>query len=151
MILPCDLPRSEGKAKRVIDKRLFSPFKDSVKRCLETPAFIEYFYKLFITENEDVAKMFAHTDMKNQRAMLKNSLMILMTTSLDSAEAQSHLDMIGKSHSRSHYNVTPELYDKWLDCLIASAKEHDEFFDSAIEMAWRKTLAHGIGAMKAMY
>jgi phenylacetate-CoA ligase len=146
-----ELPRSEGKAKRVIDKRLFSPFKDSVKRCLETPAFIESFYKSFIAENEEVARMFANTDMASQQNMLKNSLMILMTTSLDSAEAQSHIDMIVKSHSRSKYNIAPELYDIWLDCLIASAKVHDEFFDISIEMAWRKTLAHGIGVMKAMY
>jgi hypothetical protein len=77
--------------------------------------------------------------------------MILMTASLDSTEAQSHLDMIGKSHSRSQHNIAPELYDKWLDCLISAAKEHDELFDLTIETAWRKTLTHGISAMKAMY
>jgi phenylacetate-CoA ligase len=145
------LPRSEGKAKRVIDKRLFSPFKDSVKRCIDSPTFIESFYKKFITENEDIAKIFVNTDMKSQYSMLKNSLMILMTASLDSTEAQSHLDMIGKSHSRSQHNIAPELYDKWLDCLISAAKEHDELFDLTIETAWRKTLTHGISAMKAMY
>jgi len=146
-----DLPRSEGKAKRVIDKRLISPFKDSVKRCLETPAFIDSFYQSFIAQNEGVAKMFAHTNMNNQRSMLKSSLMIMMTTSLDSAEAQSHIDMIGKSHNRTGHNISPELYDTWLNCLIKAAKEHDEFFDASIENAWRKTLAHGINAMKAMY
>jgi hemoglobin-like flavoprotein len=145
------LPRSEGKAKRVIDKRLLSPFKDSVKRCLEKPAFIESFYQGFISQNDDIAKMFAGTNMNNQRSMLKNSLMIMMTTSLDSAEAQTHINMIGKSHSRAGHNISPELYDTWLNCLIASAKEHDEFFDSTIENAWRKTLAHGINAMKKMY
>lgn len=145
------LPRSEGKAKRVIDKRLFSPFKDSVKRCLNNPFFIESFYQNFIAQNEDVAKMFAHTDMKNQHSMLKNSLMIMMTTSLESSEAQTHISMIGKSHSRTGHNIDPKFYDTWLDCLIASAKEHDEFFDSSIENAWRKTLAFGISIMKDMY
>ncbi|WP_426357494.1 globin [Pseudocolwellia sp. HL-MZ19] len=102
---------------------------------METPAFIDSFYTKFISENEEVAKMFVNTDMKNQRTMLKNSLMILMTTSLDSAESQSHLEMIGKSHSRSNYNIKPELYDKWLNCLIESAKLHDEFFDLSSETA----------------
>jgi hemoglobin-like flavoprotein len=145
------LPRSEGKAKRVIDKRLFSPFKDSVKRCLDNPLFIESFYQNFIAQNKDVAKMFAHTDMKNQHSMLKNSLMIMMTTSLESSEAQTHISMIGKSHSRTGHNIDPKFYDTWLDCLIASAKEHDELFDSSIETAWRKTLAFGISTMKDMY
>jgi phenylacetate-CoA ligase len=145
------LPRSEGKAKRVIDKRLFPSFIDSVKRCLTEPEFIHNFYQRFITNNEQAEKMFALTDMKNQQSMLKNSLMLMMTTSIESFEVKVHLEMIGKSHSRSGHNISPELYTHWLDCLIDSAREVDKLFDLSIEQAWRKTLQHGIDKMIAMY
>ena len=77
--------------------------------------------------------------------------MLMMTTSIESTENQTHVEMIGKSHSRTGHNVSPEYYDLWLNCLIDAAREVDQQFDLSIEQAWRKTLQHGIDKIKAMY
>ena len=148
---PGELPRSEGKAKRVIDNRKLNAFRDSVQRCLAKPEFIETFYDAFIGVNEEVAKLFEKTDMNKQRHMLKSSLLILMTTTMDTPETRAHLEHIAKSHSRSGHNVRPELYSLWLDCLIAAARQHDHQFEPSIEKAWRDTLSSGIETIKANY
>lgn len=75
----------------------------------------------------------------------------MIKDALDSEEAKAHLKMISKSHSRGGYGIKPELYDQWLDCLIASAKEHDEYFEPSIGLAWRKSLQPSIDIMQSRY
>ena len=45
----------------------------------------------------------------------------------------------------------PELYEAWLDSLIATARESDPDFDDELELAWRVVLAPGIAYMKFRY
>ena len=89
--------------------------------------------------------------MKKQYSLLKNSLMLMMTALIESNENQAQFEMIGKPHSRFGHNISPELYDLWLNCLIDTAHEFGQQFDSSIELTWQKTLQHGIDKMKIMY
>jgi hypothetical protein len=54
-------------------------------------------------------------------------------------------------HSRTDLDIGPALYDHWLDCLVATARQHDPEFSPEIEAAWRETLAVGIDYMRSRY
>ncbi len=148
---PNTMPRSEGKAKRVVDNRLTPVFSKSFDRCLAHDDFFDSFYNRFVSSSDEVKAMFANTDMANQKKMLKTSLYMLMAAPSGLEKATSHIDQIAKSHSRSGYGVKPELYDLWLKCLLDTVKDFDVEFEPVIEKAWRQILEHGIAVMKSRY
>jgi len=148
---PETMPRSEGKAKRVIDNRLTPVFNKSFERCLAKEGFFEKFYQRFINSSDDAKAMFANTDMHNQKKMLQNSLYMMVAAPSGIEKASTHIEHIAKSHSRRGYGVKPELYDLWLSCLLETVKEYDDEHEAVIESAWKQTLEYGITLMKSQY
>ncbi len=148
---PDSMPRSEGKAVRVIDNRLAPVFSKSLERCLAKEDFFDSFYQRFINSSDDAKAMFANTDMQNQKKMLQNSLYMMIAAPSGLEKASTHIEHIAKSHSRAGYGVKPELYDLWLDCLLETAKEYDKEYEPVVESAWKQTLEAGIKLMKSGY
>ncbi|MFT5116607.1 MAG: phenylacetate-CoA ligase [Kiritimatiellia bacterium] len=148
---PNSIPRSEGKAQRVIDSRLTPIFNKSFERCLSKEGFIDKFYTIFISASDDAKTMFKSTDMNSQKKMLQTSLHMMMTAPSGIERSNTHIELMGKTHSRSGYGIKPELYDLWLDCLLKTVKDYDESYDNTIESAWKNTLQYGIDIMKSMY
>ena len=62
-----------------------------------------------------------------------------------------HLDKIAKSHSRSGYDIKPELYKHWLNALIRTVSEVDPKFNREVEESWRKIFQGGIDYLKSKY
>jgi len=54
-------------------------------------------------------------------------------------------------HSARGLDVAPELYDLFVDSLLASVAEHDPAFDEDVEAAWRAALQPGLDYMRARY
>ncbi|MGB6284591.1 MAG: globin [Xanthobacteraceae bacterium] len=125
-------------------------FNDSIERCSCSPDFLRRFYTLFLASSDTVAKKFEHTDFRKQARMLKTSLYIMMSASCGS-EQIVHLERLAKLHSRAELDITPELYDLWLDRLVQAVKEFDPMFDPQTETAWRRALQPGIEFMKSRY
>ncbi len=148
---PESMPRSEGKAKRVIDNRLAPVFDKSFERCLAKANFFDSFYQRFISNSDDAKAMFANTDMANQKKMLQNSLYMMVAAPSGVKKATAHIEHIAKSHSREGYGVKPELYDLWLSCLLETVEEFDDEHEPVVESAWKQTLEHGIELMKSQY
>jgi len=148
---PESMPRSEGKAKRVIDNRLAPVFDKSFERCLAKTSFFDSFYQRFINSSDDAKAMFANTDMENQKKMLQNSLYMMVAAPSGVKKATAHIEHIAKSHSRKGYSVKPELYDLWLSCLLETVEEYDDEHEPVVESAWKQTLEHGIELMKSQY
>lgn len=151
IMVPKSMPRSEGKAKRVVDKRLAPVFDKSFERCLAKAGFFDSFYQRFINSSDDAKIMFANTDMNNQKKMLQNSLYMMVAAPSGVAKATAHIEHIAKSHSRTGYGVKPELYDLWLSCLLETVEEYDDEHEPVVESAWKQTLEHGIKLMKSQY
>jgi hemoglobin-like flavoprotein len=127
-------------------------FNNSYERCLKTGNFIDRFYENYIVSNEVVAKKFAQTDMAGQKRVLEASLHMLMALrSTDSEEATAHFRKIGITHGKKTNDITPELYDLWMTCLLETVEECDDKYDRQIEAAWKDLLTDGIDIMKSMY
>ena len=128
-------------------------FRASLKRCLRNPEFLLDFYGLFMDSSDEVRERFEDTDLKRQTEVLANSLwvMAIVAESAAGSPAWAGLPQLAEKHDRHHLDIRPELYDTWLDCLIAAARRHDSLFTDAVEGDWRRTLSVGIEYMRQRY
>lgn len=129
-------------------------FDRSLKRVCESRVegadFFEAFYARFTGASPEVAQRFRCTDMDRQHLMLKKSLYHLLTFYL-SSDSDYYLDSVAVSHNRLNLDIRPDLYDLWLESLIATVETFDDLFDEAVELAWRLVMAPGIVYMKFHY
>lgn len=112
--------------------------------------FFSQFYQRFLASSNDVVEAFKGTDMAKQQSMLKKSILYSIHFMTDSASFDM-MNKIAVSHSRKHYNIKPELYDLWLDCLIFTVREMDPEYSDEVELAWRLAFSQCITYMKFMY
>ena len=126
-------------------------FNDSFERCCLRPGFLQRFYQIFVGSSAEVARKFRNTDMRQQVALLRVSLYCVMLASWGKPEGHAHLERIAKIHSRAGHDVSPALYDLWLDCLLRAVREYDPWLDGDTEQAWRQVLGPGIEFLKSRY
>ncbi len=119
-------------------------------RELDGRRFINAFYERFINADPRVREKFAHTDMSRQIAMLEKSLHYLAYL-FSTQEIYGYIENTARIHGREQHDIPPDLYDMWLEQLIATVAEFDPEFDRKVELAWRLSLARGITYMKFMY
>lgn len=123
----------------------------SYNRCLENKDFFPHFYKNFTSKSPDIAERFKNTDMKRQMDALRLGLQYMIMFASGSKIAAAKVEDLGLTHDRHHRNITPELYEAWLQSLIETIKSCDPNYSDEIAMAWRNTLGFGIRQMKSMY
>jgi hemoglobin-like flavoprotein len=128
-------------------------FLASLKRCLATPDFLHRFYDRFTESSPEVREKFEKTEFPRQTRVLADSLYVLAVAAQGSAEglAWRELDRLAELHNRSHLDIRPGLYDVWLDCLLATARDFDPEMTPDVEVAWRQTLVVGIAHLRARY
>lgn len=124
-------------------------FNDSLTRCTSTPRFLERFYELFLASSEAIREKFRHTDLKKQRRMLQASFYMLMLAADGKPETHGHLERLAEIHGDTRHNISAQMYETWLDCLIQAAQEHDPKFTPETERVWRRMMAKGIEFMLA--
>jgi hemoglobin-like flavoprotein len=120
-----------------------------MEKALTRPTFLERFYAKFLGASPEIAAKFAHVDLKRQTAMLRASLYHVLRAAQGMDDGHRHLAEISDTHSRRGYDIRPEHYQVWLDCLIDAAREADPSLDATTEAAWRLHLGHAIGVMVA--
>lgn len=129
-------------------------FNDSLERIRHTKIegrdFFDAFYDDFIGRSPTVREKFKQTDMKFQKQMLQQSLFYLVTF-VATKTSEAPLERVARVHSRSERDIAPELYDVWMDSIVATLRTHDPNFDDDTELAWRVVLAPGIAFMKFRY
>jgi PAS domain S-box-containing protein len=124
-------------------------FLHSLERCNENADFIPLFYQRFMASSPEIAERFRLTDFGKQNQMLLRSLEL--AASAMQGKGMQELRERAKSHDRYHLIIRPELYECWLEELIATARECDREWNENIESAWRKILGYVIACMQARY
>ena len=136
-----------------MDPRSREVFLASFSRCRASAGFLEAFYERFVASSEEIREKFKGTDMKRQVQMLEDSLFVVAVAiqGEEGSPARGDLPRIAARHSRQDLDIRPQLYDLFLECLIETVRTHDPQFTSAVEAAWRDTMAFGIDYMRARY
>lgn len=111
------------------------------------PRFLERFYERFIAAGPEVGAKFQGVNLKRQTEILRASLYHILRAAQGVDAGRLHLEDLGATHSRTGYDIGPELYDLWLNSLIEVAKEVDATFDASTELAWRFHLSQAIEIM----
>ncbi|WHI45175.1 globin [Microbulbifer sp. JMSA004] len=121
----------------------------SYGRCCNKEKFFVDFYDRFMGSSTDIRQLFANTDMKAQRHLLRNGIMQLVLYSRGMPDTK--LRALGKSHDRNGYNIRPEWYRLWLDALLATIRQHDEEYSPEIEASWHRAILPGIEIIRKAY
>jgi hemoglobin-like flavoprotein len=125
-------------------------FGSQIKLSEHGDQFFDSFYATFKASSPEVAAVFQKTDMQKQKTLLRKSLLYSINF-ITNANNFDSMRKIAISHNKQHYNIKPELYDLWLDCMVLTVQKFDPVFDDDVELAWRLAFAPGITYMKFMY
>jgi len=126
-------------------------FMESLHRCSSIDQFIPAFYERFMASSDDVRHKFRFTSFEKQNSMLLRSLKLAAGATEGEPDALAELKERAETHDHNHLNIKPELYDLWLDTLVATAEEFDSDWDDSVERAWRTILGFIIHRMIAKY
>jgi hemoglobin-like flavoprotein len=120
----------------------------SYYRCRRDERFLDTFYDGFLSKSPAVAQMFAKTNFKFQKLMLRQSLLDMLGFDREMPGTREEIERLGLRHKE--LRVTPEMYSMWLDSLCAAIKEHDPSYTPALEQLWRKAMLKSIKEMVAV-
>jgi hemoglobin-like flavoprotein len=135
-----------------MDERSLAVFEASLGRCNSTTAFAERFYQLFLARSKKVALKFEHTDFERQRVALQRSLDLMLKAARNGDEAlESYLGPLAERHGSRGLDIGAELYDEWLDSLLAAVREFDPQYTDEIRDAWESAMMIGISYMLSRY
>jgi hemoglobin-like flavoprotein len=127
-------------------------FNDSLARCVRSGDFFQRFYEVFVASSDEVRDKFRTTDFRRQRRVLQTSFYMLVEYMvLGWPECKAYLERIAAAHSKQGRDISPRLYDLWLDCLLRTVKEKDTMYSKEVESAWRSMMGAGIDFLKARY
>ena len=135
-----------------MDETTLAQFEDSVRRCNTDPAFLDRFYDRFLASSPKVREKFVGTDFVRQKHMLQASLQLMFVAARDGGDRpMPYLDAVAERHSASQLAIGAELYDLWLDSLLATVREVDTAWSPAVEEAWERVMTVGIKYLISRY
>ena len=135
-----------------MDGSTLSTFDASLQRCNADPRFLDLFYEAFLASSPKVREKFKNTDFVRQKRALRASLqLILLAATGESGGPERYLKDIATQHSARHLAIGAELYDLWLDSLLATVQECDPQFTPDVSAAWEAVMMVGIHYMCTRY
>ena len=120
----------------------------SYYRCRRDERFLDTFYDAFLSKSPTVAQMFAKTDFKFQKLVLRQSLLEMLCFDREMSGTREEIERLGLRHKE--LRVTPEMYAMWLDSLCEAIKKHDPNYTPALEQLWREAMLKSIKEMIAV-
>lgn len=121
---------------------------ESFYRCNRSGKFVDTFYELFLSKGPEIAAMFAGTDFKIQKLMLRQSLLEMLAFDRGLLGTREEIQRLGERHCT--LGVTSEMYGMWLDALCDAIQEHDPEYTPALEQLWRGAMQKPIDDMIAI-
>lgn len=134
-----------------MDSDRLEAYVGSLTRCLGIPTFLDRFYEIFLAGSPEVAEKFKHTNFARQKVALGQSLYLMVMAAEGGEAAVAYLHRIAERHGRDALDIRPELYEVWLNALVATARELDSEFDDETEALWREMIRPGIEVMQSRY
>ena len=127
-------------------------FDESLRRCNSNPDFLDHFYEKFLASSPKVRQKFSNTDFVRQKRALRASLHLMPLAAADPENGPPrYLKDLATRHSKRQLNVGAELYDLWLDSLLATVRECDPQCNAQVEGAWEEVMMVGIQYLLKKY
>ena len=120
-------------------------FGSGIQAASSSDALIHDFYQRFFAASPEVERAFRGTDMERQVSALRSSIHDLVNFHLTGILGH-RLRHMAERHR--HMDFPVELYDLWLDCLVAAATDRDPQADAFTSYHWRLALLPGVTYMK---
>jgi hemoglobin-like flavoprotein len=120
----------------------------SYYRCRRDERFLNTFYDAFLSKSPVVAQMFARTDFKIQKLVLRQSLLEMLCFDREMSGTREEIERLGLRHKE--LGVRPEMYAMWLDSLCEAIKKHDPNYTPALELLWREAMLKSIKEIVAV-
>jgi len=135
-----------------MEQAILEQFEDSLRRCNADPEFLDRFYERFLRSSPQVREKFRATDLLRQKRMLQASLQLLLVAAQDDGKRPTpYLDDVAARHGASQMAIGAELYDLWLDSLLATVREVDPAWSALVEQAWESVMTVGIAYLVSRY
>ena len=129
----------------------YATVEASYDRCLEDDTFFDTFYDKFLAMSEEIPPLFANTDFRKQKQVIRMSVRMLVRLGAGEEATKLAINKLGESHSRRQHNIKPEWYALWLNALCESVAKHDPEYTPELEQLWRDTMKPGIEKMISLY
>ena len=126
-------------------------FQQSYQRCARESVFMDLFYERFLYSSDEVAKKFANTEFRRQKAIVVQSLHMLMRAYEGDKSTDDYLYFLAERHGPGDLDIRPELYSLWLEALLSTVEQTDPEFTPEVEEAWQIVMSHGIEILVAGY
>lgn len=105
------------------------------------PNMTERLYKLFFARHPELRELFGDQSFPTQRQMLQETLVGVIDHLADESWLATNLKILGDKHVE--YEVTPEMYVLWTDCLIDVLEDiNAEDWSAQLELVWRREIEH---------
>jgi len=135
-----------------MDEKVIATFDQSLHRCDSNPQFLDLFYERFLASSPKVRQRFENTDFAKQKRLLRASFYLILLASEDPENGpERYLGYLATRHSASDLAIGSELYDLWLDSLLATVQECDPEYNPEVEEAWEGMMGIGIDYMLRRY
>ncbi len=135
-----------------MDERTLKTLDESLRRSTANPKFEDRFYEIFLASSPKVAEKFAGTDFVRQKRALRASLHTMLLAVGDEETAlDKYLSDLAKRHSKKELDIGAELYDYWLDSLLATVKECDPNYGPEVHDTWERVMVVGIRYLLSQY
>jgi len=133
------------------EPRALQIFDESLRRCSADARFMDRFYEGFLASSPKVREKFANTDFVGQKRAVLASLHMILLAAQAPENPDRHLREVAERHSSGQLAIGAELYDLWLDSLLATVREVDPAFGPEVEQAWEDVMAIGIRYLVSRY
>ena len=116
--------------------------------CCSGSRFLDLFYERFLAASPVVREKLARTDFVRQKRALRASLWMMLIAAEDEAHGpERYLAPLAEQHGTRHLGIGAELYDLWLDSLLAAVAACDPEHTPQVRDAWEEVMMVGIRYM----
>jgi len=135
-----------------MDDATLQTFQQSLARCTANPRFLDQFYDTFLASSPKVREKFANTDFLKQKRALHGSFHLMLRAAQNEGSGPPvYLEDLAHRHGARQLAIGAELYDLWLDSLLATVRICDPDGSPDIEKAWEKVMGIGIKYLCSRY
>ncbi|MDQ6956871.1 MAG: globin [Mariprofundaceae bacterium] len=113
---------------------------------------VSEFYVRLMAASAEIRKKFEGVDMAEQASLLSHAIvMSFLFIDKNQQVAKKCLDGVRATHAQHNLNISPELYDIWLECLLETVAQCDPHANDELLSDWHDVMSVAINHIREGY